>query len=81
MPVFTTLILFPKEIQYLWVRLLQGLLIKREFYVKRCVAIAGDKLQIKDAELYINDKLVPMPKHAQHFYTVVVKGQISIIIL
>lgn len=50
---------------------------KREFYVKRCVAIAGDKLQIKDAELYINDKKVTMPKHAQHFYTVIAKGQIS----
>jgi len=49
---------------------------KREFYVKRCVGIAGDKLQIKNAELYINDKLVPMPKHAQHFYYVTTRGQI-----
>lgn len=43
---------------------------KREFYVKRCIAIAGDKLQIKDGELFINDKQVPPPKHAQHFYFV-----------
>ncbi|MHB8260370.1 MAG: signal peptidase I [Bacteroidia bacterium] len=43
---------------------------KREFYVKRCIAIAGDKLQIKDGELFINDKQVPTPKHAQHFYFV-----------
>ena len=47
---------------------------KREFYVKRCVAIAGDKLQIKNAELYINDKQVPMPEHAQHFYYVTTSG-------
>jgi signal peptidase I len=47
---------------------------KREFYVKRCVAIAGDKLQIKNAELYINDKHVPMPMHAQHYYFVKTKG-------
>jgi len=43
---------------------------KREFYVKRCVAIGGDKLQIKDGEIFINDKQVKMPKHAQHFYDV-----------
>ncbi len=43
---------------------------KREFYVKRCVAIAGDKLQVKDGQLFINDKLAPTPKHAQHFYFV-----------
>lgn len=43
---------------------------KREHYVKRCVGIAGDKLEIKDGELFINDKKQEMPKHAQHFYEV-----------
>ncbi|HXB41614.1 MAG TPA: signal peptidase I [Bacteroidia bacterium] len=43
---------------------------KREFYVKRCVGIAGDKLEVRGAELYINDKQVPMPKNAQHLYVV-----------
>ncbi len=43
---------------------------KREHYVKRCVAIAGDKLEIKDGEIYINDKKQAMPEHAQHFYDV-----------
>ncbi len=43
---------------------------KRENYVKRCIAIAGDKLEIKDAEVYINDKLTETPKHAQHHYYV-----------
>jgi signal peptidase I len=47
---------------------------KREFYVKRCVAIAGDKLQIKDGEVYINDKQTKMPKKAQHFYDVYIVG-------
>lgn len=47
---------------------------KREFYVKRCVAIAGDKLQIKDGQLYINDNIAPTPKHAQHFYFVKTNG-------
>jgi signal peptidase I len=49
---------------------------KREFYVKRCVGIAGDKLQVKDGQLYINDKVVPTPKHAQHFYFVKTIGAV-----
>jgi signal peptidase I len=49
---------------------------KREFYVKRCVAIAGDKMQIKNGQLFINDKLVPTPKHAQHFYNVKTVGPV-----
>lgn len=47
---------------------------KREFYVKRCVGIAGDKLEVRGAELYINDKQVPMPKNAQHLYIVKTVG-------
>jgi len=47
---------------------------KREFYVKRCVAIGGDKLQLKDGQLYINDKIEPTPKHAQAFYYVKTTG-------
>jgi len=49
---------------------------KREHYVKRCVGIAGDKLEIKDGELYINDKLSLMPKEAQHHYFVKCKDPI-----
>jgi signal peptidase I len=49
---------------------------KREFYVKRCIAIAGDKLQIKDGQVYINDKILPTPTHAQHNYDVNIKAQI-----
>ena len=43
---------------------------KREHYVKRCVAIPGNKLEIKNGELYIDDKLSAMPKKAQHHYFV-----------
>jgi signal peptidase I len=49
---------------------------KREHYVKRCVAIAGDKLEIKDWEIYINDQLQPMPEHAQHKYFVKTNGPV-----
>jgi signal peptidase I len=52
---------------------------KREHYVKRCVGIAGDKLEIKDGEIYINDKKQAMPEHAQHYYDVtVVTNQLQI---
>lgn len=47
---------------------------KREHYVKRCVAIAGDTLEIKDGILYINGKAQPTPKHAQFKYYVTTKG-------
>ncbi|MES2761269.1 MAG: S26 family signal peptidase, partial [Bacteroidota bacterium] len=49
---------------------------KREHYVKRCVGIAGDKLEIKDGELYINDKKQEMPEHAQHYYDVKVLNRV-----
>ncbi len=44
---------------------------KREHYVKRCIAIAGDVLEIKDGQVYINDKAVQNPEHLQHYYYVV----------
>jgi signal peptidase I len=44
---------------------------KREHYVKRCVAIAGDKLEVKNGVLYINDQIFYHPEHLQHFYYVV----------
>jgi signal peptidase I len=43
---------------------------KREHYVKRCVAIAGNTLQIKDGEVFIDDKLQATPEKAQHYYYV-----------
>lgn len=49
---------------------------KREHYVKRCVAIAGDKLEIKDADVYINDVKQEMPEHAQHRYIVKTHGDL-----
>ncbi len=43
---------------------------KRDHYVKRCVAIPGDTLELKGSVMYINGKEVPFPEKAQHFYTV-----------
>lgn len=43
---------------------------KRENYVKRCIAVAGDKLQIVNGQVYINDKVVENPKNMQFSYMV-----------
>jgi len=43
---------------------------KREHYVKRCVGIAGDKLEVRNSDVYINGVMQKMPAKAQHFYYV-----------
>ena len=48
---------------------------KKENYIKRCVAIAGDTLQIKDQVLYINGEKQPFPAESQTNYIVETKGQ------
>ncbi|MDR1459913.1 MAG: signal peptidase I [Bacteroidales bacterium] len=47
---------------------------KRENYVKRCVAIRGDKLEIKNAILYINDRPAYQPPKGQMMYCVQYNG-------
>src|SRR6201996_7994509 len=48
---------------------------KEENYIKRCVAIAGDTLQIKDQWLWINGKKETFPPESETYYTVDTKGQ------
>lgn len=43
---------------------------KRENFIKRCVAIAGDTLQIKDAVLYLDGVAQPFPQFSELFYNV-----------
>lgn len=43
---------------------------KRENYIKRCVAIAGDTLQIKDGILYVNGMKSEIPPHSATDYFV-----------
>ena len=42
---------------------------KRENFIKRCVAIAGDTLQIKNRVLYINNVAQPFPPFHEFNYT------------
>ena len=46
---------------------------KREHYVKRCVAIAGDNFSVINGEVHINNIKQEMPKNAQHRYVVKTK--------
>jgi signal peptidase I len=43
---------------------------KRENYIKRCVAIPGDKLEIRDAVLYINGEKAFVPENVVFKYRV-----------
>jgi signal peptidase I len=47
---------------------------KREHYVKRCTGIAGDKFEIRDGEIFINEQKQAMPPKAQHHYFVKAKS-------
>lgn len=47
---------------------------KRENYVKRCVGIAGDTLQIRDKQLYINSTAQPHYKNMQFEYIIKTDG-------
>ncbi len=47
---------------------------KRENYIKRCVGIPGDKLEIIDSKLMINDSEAYVPPNLQFTYAVNVKG-------
>lgn len=47
---------------------------KRENYVKRCVAIAGDSLQIIDQKLYLNGKPAYVAETMQYMYKIRTDG-------
>jgi len=50
---------------------------KRENFIKRCVAIAGDTLQIKNAVIYINGVAQPFPIQSERYYNVQTSGTID----
>ena len=43
---------------------------KKENYIKRCVAVAGDTLQIKDGRVYTNGELEPEIPNKQYYYDI-----------
>jgi signal peptidase I len=47
---------------------------KRENYIKRCIGLPGDTLQIKDQQVYVNSKPQVTPLNAQSSYIVRTDG-------
>ena len=48
---------------------------KKDHYVKRCVAVAGDTLEIRNGQVYINGTAQEVWPGVQNSYTVVTNGQ------
>ena len=50
---------------------------KTDFYIKRCVAIAGDTLEIINKQIYINGKPTENPEKIQYSYEVAITSGIN----
>lgn len=42
---------------------------KKDHYIKRCLAIAGDSLEIRDGQFFVNGQAAQNPTHMQFVYT------------
>ncbi|HUM96963.1 MAG TPA: S26 family signal peptidase [Chitinophagaceae bacterium] len=49
---------------------------KTDNYIKRCVAVAGDTLEVRDGDVYINGVKEKTPPHSQINYAVTFKGNV-----
>ncbi len=38
-----------------------------QYYLKRCVGVSGDTVQVINDSVYVNGRLFPLPAHAQHY--------------
>ena len=47
---------------------------RRDNYVKRCLGLPGETLQIKDGIVYVDGKAIPQPKNVQYHYYVETDG-------
>jgi len=50
---------------------------KMDHYIKRCIAVGGDTLQIKNRQVYLNGALAKTPTHVQFRYLVKHKGPLN----
>jgi signal peptidase I len=43
---------------------------KKDHYIKRCVALPGDKFELKDRQIFLNDQAAPVPSKVQFHYKI-----------
>ena len=48
---------------------------KTDNYIKRCVGVAGDVIEVKNNVVYVNGKMETIPPYAEIYYTVKTNGQ------
>lgn len=51
---------------------------KTDFYIKRAVGLPGDKLEIRNRQLFINDAEAKNPKHMQFIYEVSIPSGVNL---
>ncbi len=47
---------------------------KQTHYIKRCIALPGDTINIVNREVFLNNEVSPVPGHSQFFYQVKTNG-------
>ncbi|HRO41379.1 MAG TPA: signal peptidase I [Flavipsychrobacter sp.] len=50
---------------------------KTDNYIKRCMAVPGDKIEIRDGIVFINDQQAPLFPHAKTNYTIIANGPLN----
>jgi signal peptidase I len=51
---------------------------KKENYIKRCVGIPGDTIEVRGGYLYVGNKLSKQYPHSKMTYTIATNGQVSL---
>jgi signal peptidase I len=51
---------------------------KRDHYIKRCIAVAGDSMEIRNRQVYVNGAPMPNPRHIQFGYIINVPSHVNL---
>ncbi|HMS69249.1 MAG TPA: signal peptidase I [Saprospiraceae bacterium] len=51
---------------------------KEDHYIKRCIGVGGDKIQIINRQVFVNDVMMKNPTHLQFLYRVFVPNSVNV---